>query len=86
MTTDLFAPKSKKEQLFDWIKEQGRCRTSDIIKWGSENYHNRADRDARDLAQEGKIWRMRQDIQDIVYGFKSKESAWSIFEADKEIA
>jgi len=80
---DLFlSTKSKKEQLYDWVVKKGRCRTSDIIRWGLENYHTRAERDARDLAQEGKIWRVK-DIVKMAIAPKSKEDLWSVYAADR---
>ena len=49
---DLFQKKSAKERLWDWILEQKYIKTSMIIKWGTDNYSNRADRNARQLAIE----------------------------------
>ena len=86
MTPDLFSPeKSKKEQLYDFIKSKGRVRTSEVIKWGTECFDNRSDRNARLLAEEGKIWRMREDIKRAVYG-ETKEDIWSVYPADREYA
>ena len=80
---DLFTkPLSKKDQLYIWIKSKGRCRTSDIIRWGLDNFHIRSDRDARDLADEGKIWRMNKFIKTAAYP-KTKEDVWSVYESDK---
>jgi hypothetical protein len=75
---DLFtAVLPKKEQLFLHIKEKRWCRTSDVIKWGIENFSNRADRDARLLAQEGRIVRLTED-EERFYGFKGKEGVWRV--------
>lgn len=80
---DLFTkPLSKKEQIYDFIRSKGRVRTSDVIKFGLSIYTNRGDRYARDLAEEGRIWRMRADFKLIVFG-KTNEEAWSTYEADR---
>ena len=85
MSQDLFIPKkSKREQVYDFIKSKGRARTSEVCAFGISIYHpDRASRDARDLAKEGRIWRMRDDIKLFIYG-KTKEDIWSVYESDKE--
>lgn len=80
MQTELFM--TKKDMLYEFIKKKGRCRTSDVIKWGTENYYNRADRTARDLASEGKIWRVKDEIAMIIIG-ETREDLWSVYLADK---
>ena len=80
MVDDLFLP--KKSQLYEWIKKQGRVRTSEVIAWGLDNYHIRADRDCRDLAQEGKIWRANDTVKFVCIG-KTKEDLWSTHPADR---
>ncbi len=81
MQTDLLL--SKKDQVYEFIKRRGRARTSEVAAFGVSIYHpDRACRDARDLAQEGKIWRIRDDLKVIMYG-KTKEDVWSVYEADK---
>lgn len=77
MQVDLL--KSKKEQVYDFIKQRGRARTSDVAKFGTLIYHpDRACRDARDLKKEGKIGRLRQDLKVIFYG-DTKEDVWTIY-------
>ena len=79
--TDLYL--SKKEQVYNFIKSKGRARTSEVCAFGISIYHpDRASRDARDLASEGLIWRMRDDIKEMVYG-KTKEDIWSVYPNDK---
>lgn len=56
---DLF--KSKKEQLLDYIKSIHYARTSQIIAWGVRNYCNGASRNARLLAEEGRIKRVSEE-------------------------
>ena len=59
---DLFAQEQKKEtkkdQLFSWLSKQRYIRTSDIIKWGIENYYTSADRVARQIATTGTMRRL----------------------------
>ena len=82
---DLFAPKkSKREQVYDFIKSKGRCRTSEIIKFGSSIYHNRAERDCRDLSTENRIWRVADNVKQASQYKDSKEDVWSVFPADRE--
>ena len=64
MTNDLF--KTKKQQVEDFIKEKPR-KTSDVIRFGLSIFHTRADRDARDLAEEGKIERMTEEDRNFYY-------------------
>lgn len=83
MLTDLLI--SKKEQVYQFIKQRGRARTSDVAAFGVSIYHpDRACRDARDMAAEDppRIWRIRKDLQDILYP-NTKEDVWSIWESDK---
>jgi glutamine cyclotransferase len=80
---DLFTkPLSKKDQLYNWIKSKGRCKTSDIMRWGLDNFHIRSDRDCRELASEGRIWRMNKFTKTAAYP-KTKEDVWSVYESDK---
>lgn len=72
---DLFDRRTKKEQLRDFILGRNWTRTSDVIRWGSENYSNRADRDARDLCSSGLIRRMDEDEKQRVFG-NTKEDVW----------
>ena len=77
LMTDLF--KSKKEQLLDFIRAKNYVRTSDVIKWGSLNYCNGAERHARTLAKEGKIIRLTQQEKVFRFG-KTREDIWEIKE------
>lgn len=78
---DLFVKTTHKDDLYLFIKGRGRCRTSEVIRWGLDNYYTRADRTARELAEEGLIWRMREDLRDMFYD--TKEDVWSVYEADR---
>lgn len=74
--TDLFAPKSKKEQVLEFIKAKHYARTSEIIKFGSSIFYNRADRSARDLATEGRIKRISEEEKN----FRFQASREDIYE------
>lgn len=69
--------KSKKAQLLDWIRFHGAVKTHEVLQWGIANYSNRAERDARLLAQEGKIRRLTKIEQRDEVG-NAKEAVWVI--------
>ena len=76
LQTDLF--KSKKELLYEYNRQKGYAKTSDIIyDWGRQNYTTRADRYARDLATEGKIRRMPKEKKIRMFG-NVREEIWEI--------
>ena len=80
MTTDFFVKhKSKKQQLYEWIKLRQEVKTHEVIQWGLDNMHIRSDRDCRDLAQEGKIERIPKGEKAFRY-CKCKEEIWRIKE------
>jgi hypothetical protein len=72
---DLFDKRTKKEKLKDFILSRNWTRTSDVIKWGTENYSNRADRDARDLCAAGLIKRMAEEEKHRLFG-NTREDVW----------
>jgi hypothetical protein len=65
---NLFQKPSKKEQLLSYIRALRYVKTSEVINWGSDHYSNRADRDARQLAQEGKIRRLSKEERMLRFG------------------
>lgn len=73
--TDLF--RSKKDMILDYIRERKWVRTSDVIKYASSIHSNRGDRDARKLAEEGKIKRMSEEEKLFRFG-GTKEDVWMI--------
>ena len=82
MRTDLLS--NKKQQVYDFIKQKGRVRTSEVAEFGVKIYHpDRACRDARDLAKEGKIGRLREDLKIKYYG-STKEDVWTIYKNEWE--
>jgi len=68
MIKDLFVHKSAKDMLYDYIKQKKWVRTSEVIKFASDNFSNRGDRDARLLASEGKIKRMNEQKKLHLFG------------------
>lgn len=75
----LVKPQNKKTQLLEFIRQCRWVRTSEIIRWGSDHFYNRADRSARDLATEGKIRRMPESIKKFRFGL-TREDVWEIIE------
>jgi len=62
MMQDLFVQtRTKKEDLKDFILSRAWTSTADVDKWGLENRHIRARRDAQDMAQEGFFRRMTEE-------------------------
>ncbi len=77
MVQDLFIKQTAKDRLYDFIKATGHRKTSEIIRFASDNFSNRGDRDARLLASEGKIRRMCKSHKDMLYP-GTKELIWEI--------
>jgi len=74
--TDLFL--NDKQRLYEWLKRKKWAKTSEVCQWGVDNYSpDRASRNARQLAKEGKIRRMPPDKQDRIFP-GSKEKIWEI--------
>ena len=74
---DLFDKRTKKDELLDFIRSKKWCRTSEIIQWGSAHFYNRAERTARDLANEGFIKRMDEYQKNYYFNF-TKEDVWEV--------
>lgn len=75
--TDLFTHKSAKNRLYDFIKQRRYVRSSEVLKWGAENFCTVPGRRARELAQEGKIRRMPESKKRFYFG-NTKEKVWEI--------
>ena len=73
--TDLFL--SSKDRLWNFIKKKGYARSSDILRWGVENHSNRALRNARQLAREGRICKMSEARKIRLFG-NCREAVWEI--------
>jgi len=79
MTEDLFSHKlNKKEELFNFIRDKGVVLTHEVIEWGTKNQSNRAERNARQLAIDGKIRRVSEERMKLIYPYTVKEEAWEI--------
>ena len=72
-TVDLFL--SKKDQIAEFIRQKTWARTSDVMKFGLSIYTTRGDRYARELAEEGRIKRMSDDMKDLRFG-PTREDIW----------
>lgn len=70
---------TNRTNLLFWMQRKKVFKTSDIIRYGSENYSNRASRDARDFAEQGLIRRLSKFELD-VRGITSKEGVYVINE------
>ena len=69
---------TKKQQLLAWIQNHRWMRTSDVIRWGVDNYFNRAERTMRDLAQEGFVRRATEEEKARMFVGKMKQDVWII--------
>ena len=74
---DLFDKTTSKNLLYGWLKKRGHAKTSEIIQWGCRNFSNRADRNARQLAEEGLIKRMDKEKKIRYYG-NIGEDVWEV--------
>jgi hypothetical protein len=72
-------PMTKKDRVIQNIMSRGRVRTSEVIRFGSQIFHNRALRDAQQACQDGIIYRMREDLKRGIYG----ETREDVFTADR---
>ena len=63
MTKDFFDKRSKKQRAIDWALSQKYIKTSDVYRYGTQNFHNRAVRDIQDFAEKNpdKIRRLTDD-------------------------
>jgi hypothetical protein len=77
LQADLFNKQSVKDRLYLWLKARKYAKTSDILRWGVENYSNRSDREARKLCEEKKIRRMPDDKKIRYFGL-IKEDVWEL--------
>jgi len=78
--TDLFTNAlTKKEQVYNFIKQKGYAKTHEVIEFGSSIYYNRALRSAQELAAEYPPKIKRLSHEDKVFRFGMiKEDAWVI--------
>ena len=77
MLTDLIDRRTSKEKLLDFIQLRKIVKTHEVIEWGVRNFSNRADRDARQLAEEGKIKRMEDSRKRFLFP-ECREDVWEL--------
>lgn len=70
---------SNKHSLLMWMLEKKTFKTSDILRFGIENFSNRAGRTAREYAEQGLIRRLSK-FELEVKGIKGKEGVYIIDE------
>lgn len=73
---DLFQePKTIKEQLKDWLLSRNWTFSHEVLDWSRDPRHptTRADRTARELAEEGYIRRMTEDEKRSIGVFKNED-------------
>lgn len=79
MVTDLYDKRTAKEKLLDFIRAKKIVFTHEVIAWGVANHSNRADRDARLLANQGFIERMSPERKrQVFYHNNFKEEVWEL--------
>lgn len=59
---------TKKQQLLDFIKDKKVAKTSEVIRFGLDNYFNRALRTAQELVAEGHIRRLTKEQKKFRFG------------------
>lgn len=67
---------SKQYMLLKWMKQVKRAKTSTVISWGTLNFCNRAERDARLLAEKGWLRRMSPKKKSRFYVEKMRQEVW----------
>ena len=65
-----FLTLSKKDRLALYLKGKEFFRTSDVIRWGSDNYCNRSDRYKREYISSG-LARELTDEEKVFRGFRN---------------
>ena len=70
---------SDKDRLIEWLKKRRYVRTSEILKWGCENFSNRSGRNKQELCQEGFLRRLSEEEKYRLFG-RSKESVYEVMD------
>lgn len=68
---------SSKDALLAEIRRVGVMKTSDVLRWGIENFSNRAERNMRQLAKEGKVQRLEREDKVARFG-DIKQDVWEL--------
>lgn len=74
--TDLFDKRTAKDKLLAWLRGRNWAKTSDVLKWGTENHSNRALRNAQQLCADGLITRIGEADKIRIFG-PIKEDVWT---------
>ena len=74
---------SKQDRLLRFMRKFRMIPTSRVIQWGQDNYYNRAERAARQLAEDGHIRRVT--TEELLKRFKRvpRESFWTCLKSVK---
>ena len=67
------------ERLWDWLKTQKYVKTSQVLKWGVDNFSNRANRNCQAFAEKNpdKLRRLTEEEKLKSFGF-IKEDVWMV--------
>jgi hypothetical protein len=78
MNGELMEKLTAKQRLIEWLSTKQYVRTSEIMRWGSNGgYSNRADRNCRELRQEGFLRRLDHEETKRIFG-ETKEQAYEV--------
>ena len=72
-----------KEKLKGWIKSKKSygdkyIKTSEVYKWGVENFSNRSVRNVQDFASKGELVKRIDKTEAVLLGFTGNEGVWEI--------
>ena len=68
-----------KDRLKNWLSQRQYVRTSEIIRWGCENYSNRANRNKQEFVQMGLLKRLSHEEKDRLFGLL-KEDVYEVMD------
>ena len=68
---------SDKQRLMEWLSKKRYVKSSEIIKWGAENYSNRAMRNAQNLRETGQLRRLSKRETERIFG-KTRELGYEV--------
>ena len=64
---------SDKDRLKEWLRGRPYVKTSDVIRFGSENFSNRANRNKQELVQDGVLRRLPDDECILKFGVLTED-------------
>jgi len=68
-----------KEKLYNFIRFKKIIPTHEVLRWGLENYSNRAERNARQLAEEKKIIRLTKEEKEFL-NIDTSQGVWRLMD------